>query len=475
MTGWSGTLSAVLARTDPVVLTGDTSWSGQELARRAASAADWLRDLGTPAGLAVPALLSATPQALALVIGGAGTDRPIAPLNPRLTVRELTACLAGWPGDLLVAEPARAALATAAAAATGRRLVLLPELPPAAEPLDPARAAGATALVLHTSGTTGVPKPVVVSDERLAARARHNAALLDLGPEGRYATASPFHHIAGIGMLAVALGAGAAVALTPRYTPDEWVRWAALGVTHALLVPTMIVDLLGAGRLAGPALRTLQYGAAPIRPQTLREALAALPGVRLVQFYGQTEGSPLTCLTGADHVRAAHGDEALLATVGRPADGVELRIAQPDGAGIGEVHARAAHLFHLDADGWLHTGDLGRLDPDGYLHLVGRRGDKIVRGGENIYPDEVEAVLAGHPSITDAAVVGVPDDRLGETIKALLVVDGVRPSIEELRAYARERLAGFKVPELWEFVADLPRGPSGKLLRRTLSTVSTVD
>ena len=213
----------------------------------------------------------------------------------------------------------------------------------------------------------------------------------------------------------------------------------------------------------------LQYGAAPIRPDTLRGALAALPGVRLVQFYGQTEGSPLACLTAQDHLRAAAGDEALLGTVGRPAAGVQLRIENPDEHGIGEVYARAAHLFHLDADGWLHTGDLGFLDPDGYLHLVGRRGDKIVRGGENVYPDEVEAVLAGHPAVADAAVVAVPDDRLGEAIKALVVLNGrPRPSTEELRRYARDRLAGFKVPDFWEFVADLPRGPSGKLLRRQL-------
>ena len=134
--------------------------------------------------------------------------------------------------------------------------------------------------------------------------------------------------------------------------------------------------------------------------------------------------------------------------------------------------ARADHLFAAGEDGWLRTGDLGRLDDDGYLYLVGRRGDMIIRGGENVYPLEVENRLLEHPRIADAAVIGVPDRLLGEVIKAFVVpADPADPPVaEELRAFARAALAGFKVPALWEFVPSLPRNATGKLLRRQLRT-----
>jgi acyl-CoA synthetase (AMP-forming)/AMP-acid ligase II len=193
--------------------------------------------------------------------------------------------------------------------------------------------------------------------------------------------------------------------------------------------------------------------------------------VGLVNLYGQTEGSPITCLGPEDHrgIRD-EGREDLLLSVGRAAPGVELRIERADESGVGEVVARAAHLFLADEDGWLRTGDLGRLDEDGYLFLQGRRGEKIIRGGENIYPLEVERVLETHPGVREAAVVGVPDRRWGETVKAVIVaVDPQQPPVpDELRAYVRASLAGFKVPTDWSFLEELPRNANGKLLRRQL-------
>jgi acyl-CoA synthetase (AMP-forming)/AMP-acid ligase II len=134
------------------------------------------------------------------------------------------------------------------------------------------------------------------------------------------------------------------------------------------------------------------------------------------------------------------------------------------------VLARGPHLFRYAGDGWQHTGDLGWLDDDGYLYLVGRKGDMIIRGGENVYPLEVENVLTEHPAVADAAVVGVPDQRLGETVKAYIVpADGAAPpDAGALRAFARERLAGFKVPAVWEFTDSLPRNANGKVLRAQL-------
>jgi acyl-CoA synthetase (AMP-forming)/AMP-acid ligase II len=260
------------------------------------------------------------------------------------------------------------------------------------------------------------------------------------------------------------------VACLPRFSAEAWRGLAGLGVTHALLVPTMIETLLDDGALQMATLRLLQYGAAPVHPDTLRRMMQALPGTRFGQIFGQTEGSPISCLTPADHVLAAAGRDDLLASVGRAAPGVELSIDHPDNDGIGEVCARAGHLFRVDGDGWLRTGDLGRVDHEGYLYLAGRKGDRIIRGGENVYPLEVEQVLTELPGVRDAVVVGVPDRRWGEIVKAFIVpAEPARPpAAEELRAWARTQLAGYKVPTVWQFVADLPRNPQGKVLRRLL-------
>jgi len=144
--------------------------------------------------------------------------------------------------------------------------------------------------------------------------------------------------------------------------------------------------------------------------------------------------------------------------------------------GIGEVVARGAHLFRTDDDGWMHTGDLGRLDADGYLYLSGRRGDKIIRGGENVYPMEVERVLAQHPDVAEVCVFGLPDRTWGEVVAAAIVLrrpDAAELDVDALRAFARERLAGFKVPTVWEQLDALPRNMAGKVLRRELIAART--
>jgi acyl-CoA synthetase (AMP-forming)/AMP-acid ligase II len=189
-----------------------------------------------------------------------------------------------------------------------------------------------------------------------------------------------------------------------------------------------------------------------------------------VNLFGQTEGSPITCLSAEDHLLAARGRTELLSTVGRAVKGVEVRIEDSDDEGVGEICARGAHLFLPDADGWLRTGDVGRMDDECYVTLVGRRGDKIIRGGENVYPLEVEQALERHPAVREAAVVGVPDRRWGELVHAFIVPEDATspPDREELRRFAREALPGFKVPTDWTFVGELPRNSNGKLLRRRL-------
>ncbi|MCU1616286.1 MAG: putative acyl-CoA synthetase, long-chain fatty acid:CoA ligase [Frankiales bacterium] len=442
--------------------------SGRELLGRASAAADLLAGIELPEGGAVPALLTTNADALALLLGGASAGRPLAPLGPRLTAAELAGPVRASRSPVLVTEPAWRAVAEHVAALTGVRVLPVPPLPAAAAPPPPP--AGPVALLLHTAGTTGAPRPVPITQQVLAARTDVLAPLTGMGPDSRFATGSPVHHIGGLGNALVALSLGAALVPTTRFSVEWWRGLATSGATHCLLVPSMIEMLLDAGVLDAVGLRTLIYGAAPITPTTLRRVLDRLPGVGLVNLFGQTEGSPITCLTPEDHVQAAAGAAHLLGSVGRPVPGLTLRLADPDDGGVGEVLASAAHLSGAGPDGWLHTGDLGAVDGEGYLFLSGRRHDLVVRGGENVYPVEIEDVLARHPGVAASGVVGVPDRRLGETLAAFVVpADPARPPAEEeLRVHLRRQLSGFKVPAYWYSVDQLPLTGAGKLSRPEL-------
>nr|BFE38940.1 fatty acid--CoA ligase family protein [Actinomadura rugatobispora] len=465
---WSEMVAAAYDHGRPAAVYGDATWSGRELLDRAAGAAGWLDSLDLPEGAPVPALVASSPEALALVIAGAGAGHPIAPLGTRMTASEVATVVAGLDAPVVLAQPEYAELGREVAERTGRRLVPLPPFEPGERPL--AARPEDIAIVLHTSGTTGAPKAVPMPQWRLAARARVNGALCELGPDSLYGGSAPFHHLSGLGNVVVALGAGARMTGIPRFTVEGWRLLCERGATHTSMVPSMLEMLLAAGELGPARWRVLQYGGAPIRPDTLRATYAAVPGVRMLNMFGQTEGSPMSVLTPDDHRAAVAGREELLLSVGRAAPGVELRIDRPGADGIGEVHARGDHLFVLDGEGWLHSGDLGRVAPDGYLYLSGRRSDMIIRGGENVHPLEVETVLAAHPEVADVAVVGVPDPRLGQTVAAFVVPadPGAPPDPERLRTFVRAELSGFKVPAYWHVVTDLPRNANGKVLRRVL-------
>ncbi|BBZ14888.1 hypothetical protein BST20_07590 [Mycobacterium branderi] len=444
------------------------TWTAATLLGMAAGAIELLDAHGAAPGQYVPALLSTRPASVAMLLAGAWSRRPLAPLGPHMTERELLGCLESLDGGLLVAEPEWADKAGHLAAKTGRRVAILDQLAPGADPCS-LRGEPAVAFMMHTSGTTGAPKQVLVREAALARRAEVNGALLQLGPGARLAIGGLFHHVAGLGNIAVALANQTALVMYPSFSVAAWRDLDAVAPTHTVTVPSVIETLLDADALRLPTLKVLGYGGSPIRPDTMRRIHHVMPDVALVELFGQTEGSPLTVLSHDDHRAALGGREELLRSVGRAAPGVELRIDNPGPDGVGEVWARCGHSFVVDAEGWQHTGDLGRL-VDGYLYLVGRQGDKIIRGGENVFPVEVEHILQSHPGVAEAAVVGVPDQRLGETIRACIVaVDPASPpSVDELRAYCRERLAGFKVPAQWTFTNALPRNAAGKILRREL-------
>ncbi|WP_269476432.1 class I adenylate-forming enzyme family protein [Phytohabitans suffuscus] len=443
---------------------------GQRTGRARPRASRWLDGLGVRPGATVPALVATNPHSVALVLAGAATGRPIAPLGVRLTEHELSQTLQRIASDVVVAATEFAEIGARIAERAGKRLEVFD-----AFAADPDRIAQRThpdsiAALVHTSGTTGLPKPVPYRNKPLLRRVAVNSTLMGLGPGCAYATASPFHHIAGLGNVFVAMGSGATLVSMPKFSAGEWQHLDDLGVTHAFVAATMIGMLMSEDKLRLKNLRLLQYGASTIRPETLRAAMEQLPGVDFINFFGQTEGSPITVLTPDDHRRAVQDRPDLLESVGRPPEGVEITIHDPDHHGVGEVWARAEHMFRTEDDGWLHTGDMGRLDDEGYLFLTGRKGDLIIRGGENVYPIEVEGVLIRHPAVREVAVVGRPDERVGETVKAYIVpLDPASPpDPEELRRFTREQLAGFKVPTDWELTTALPRDTSGKLLRRRL-------
>ena len=441
--------------------------TGAQLIGRAVSAAEFLLGLPTPAGVPVPALVTGNADAIALLMAGAITDRPLAPIGTRLTTDELAKIVEQAGSTVVLAEPAHAAVATAIAARTCTRGITIPAFAVSKDPL-PTFAHNA-AFVLHTAGTTGNPKPVPITDAVIRDRSRMLQQLIGFSTSTIFATGSPIHHVGGIGNLLAALTAGGAATATQRFTATWWSGLARIGVTHVLLVPTMIEMLLSWGVLDKTALTTLIYGAAPIRPQTVGRILNLLPSTDLVQLFGQTEGSPITCLQADDHRRALAQPD-LLETVGRAVPGLQLRIASSQHSAVGEVLAAAPHLAGTASDGWLYTGDVGEIDADGYLRLRGRLDDRIIRGGENVYPTEVENIIAGHPEVGSVGVVGVPETRLGETIAAFIVPTDREqpPSQDELHTWSRRRMAGFKVPAHWHIVDELPLNAAGKLLRRDL-------
>jgi acyl-CoA synthetase (AMP-forming)/AMP-acid ligase II len=336
----------------------------------------------------------------------------------------------------------------------------------------------------YTSGTTGRPKGVRRTHRvRAACRRNMDAAVLGGGPAPAdvYLHAGPITHTSGLFVLSF-LAAGAKQVILPAFDAAAVVEAVReRGVTHTALVPTMVARLIAVGEpLAG--LKMLGYAGAPMPPEQIRRAHEALTP-NLVQYYGLVEAiPPVTVLSAADHARGLAGEPELLTSAGRAAGEVELRIVDDAGrplpAGeVGEVVTRGEHVmpgyWRADAtavkavrDGWLHTGDLGRLDADGLLWLVDRKGDMIITGGYNVYPREVEDVVAEVPGVREVAVVGVADPEWGQRIVALYTGDPA--AADAVAAHCRARLASYKKPKEIRHVAEFPLNATGKIAKNVL-------
>ena len=343
---------------------------------------------------------------------------------------------------------------------------------------------------MYTSGTTGRPKGAVLTHRAVTAQLYQAALAFGLDVGDRALIVAPIYHAAAAITTFVTVQAGGSLYIQEDFEPVATVR--ALDeeqIALALLVPAMIQFCLVAAPDVAERryerLRRIVYGASPIAEQTLRRAIEVF-GCEFLQGYGMTETTAAaTYLMPTDHERALTGEPKLLTSAGRALLGTEVRIVDGDGrpvadGTIGEIAVKGPQLmrgyWNLEEatrsalrDGWMHTGDAGVMDAEGFVYIQDRVKDMIVSGGENVYPREVEDALYQHAAVAEAAVIGVPDEKWGEAVKAVVVVkDGESASEEDLLEFCRGRLGGYKRPRSVDFVDALPRNPSGKVLKKDL-------
>ena len=481
-------------------------WTYAQLDEESNRIAQGLRAAGVGPGDCVACLTKHGAECTLLLFAANKVGAVLAPLNWRLSARELEYVLGVARPKVLVADAFLAGtLAEIQWPVVPVRLVTdsteddlaLPiwaagftAVDPGAEPLIDDVAAR-----LFSSGTTGFPKAVDLSHRGILTQCAEWTGPFGYRRGGTtHLNVLPTFHVSGIVNAVWMVFLGGTAVFLPEFTPQKYLAAIAThGVTDAFAVPAMLramVECPDIGSTDLSTLRSIAYGGSPIDEALLTRCLASF-GCGFVQVYGMTEASgTLTALYPAEHDPGgplAH----LLRSVGRPGAHIEMRIVSP-GEGhvcaegeVGEVWVRSAQLmreYHGDAaataaafplgrdegGGWLRSGDAGYLQ-DGYLFLHDRIKDMIISGGENIYPAEVEMLLSAHPAVAEVAVIGVPDAKWGETVKACVVVRaGAEASAAELIAYTRERLAHYKCPTSIDFVDALPRNPSGKVLKRVL-------
>ncbi len=428
-----------------------------ELDRRAAVAARELRERGAGAADRVAIKLPNSPAFVAAYFGALRLGAVVVPLNPLLAPPEIAERVASSTPVVFVDE----------------------ELPTEGEAggdvvdrndTDPA-------VILFTSGTSGRPKGAILTQSGILAAARNAADAMALTQDDVVLGAAPFSHVLGqsTGIFSTLL-AGAAVSVVGRFEPEQTLATMTRTRTTILLgVPTMCIALCQAARSADelPPVRIAHVGGAAVPVEVARDFERTFGG-DVYEGYGLTELSGIATTYTV-------GQERKPGSVGMPLGGTEMRIHDPDERGVGEVQFRGPSVIPgywndheatseaIDAEGWLATGDMGYVDEEGYLFLVDRKKELIIRGGYNVYPREVEEALYAHPDVLEAAVVGVPHETLGEEVAALVVRrPGATLDADELEAWARERVAAYKYPRRVVFVDELPKGPTGKILKRAI-------
>ncbi|WP_225206385.1 fatty acid--CoA ligase [Novosphingobium huizhouense] len=361
---------------------------------------------------------------------------------------------------------------------------------PPAETIAPAGPEDAF-LQLYTSGTTGNPKGAVLCQRNMFGlrKASLEAGLpwAEWDKDEAILVCMPCAHIGGTGLGTMAFGAGVRGIIHAEFTAEGALTAIGQGITRFFIVPAALQMLIQhplAAQTDFSKLRYVMYGAAPIPLELLREACKTIPNAGFMQCYGMTETTgTVVSLVPDDH--DLNGSPKMR-SAGRANPGVEVRIVDPEGnevprGTVGEIETRSANNMlgywnlpeatakTLSEDGWVRTGDAAYMDDEGYIYIQDRIKDMIISGGENVYPAEVESAIYGHPDVLEVAVIGVPDAKWGEAVKAVCVPkEGHSIDPASVITWARERIAGFKVPKSVDVMDALPRNPSGKILRRTL-------
>jgi len=470
---------------------GEQSWTYEQLAERCDRLALALqRDIGLRPGGVVAWLCGNTHELLEAYYGVLLAGGVLLPLNIRLAPAELRAILDDSGAAVLFRHPEQVdpehpvrtiLLGEEHEALLARQ----PSGPVETPPVDE----HAAAELFYTSGSTGLPKGALLSHRGLYLHAIHSALTMGLSGNDVVLHTIPLFHVNGWGTPHYVTGLGGVHVMLPHFDAGEVLRLVeAHRVTQLFLVPAMARLVLDHPERASRDLTTvgrISVGGAPSSPELLDELDAAFPGADVICGYGMTESSPT--LTRSLPKPGSAPNRAQRATTGLPILGVDARVLGADdqevpwdGETVGEICARSNHVMigYLGApqatrevlrDGWLRTGDLATVDPDGYITIVDRAKDVIVSGGENISSVEVEHALASHPAVREVAVVGVPDERWGEVPRAFvsLVAPGAAGE-PELIAWVRDRLAHFKAPKSVVVLDELPKGGTGKIQKQPL-------
>ncbi|WP_406383827.1 long-chain-fatty-acid--CoA ligase [Streptomyces sp. NBC_01618] len=414
----------------------------------------------------------------------------VVPMNPLLKAREIAFALRDSGSRLVVTSPHfMSEVATAAAEVGADCLVADPTMldtpEKGTEPMHRVadRAADDTAVILYTSGTTGTPKGAELTHRNLMTNAATAAeTLLDVGPDDVLFGGLPLFHAFGqTCALNTAVAAGATLTLLPRFEPARAREIMHRdGATVFLGVPTMYTALLTTGVPDGCALSRLRLavsGGASLPVEVLHRFEQQF-AVTVLEGYGLSETSPIASFNPLHRPRKA-------GSIGLPIRGVDLKLVAADGSSVGpgdvgEIAIRGENVMRgywnrpnetaeAVRDGWFHSGDLARVDEDGYYFVVDRKKDLIIRGGYNVYPREIEEVLYEHPAVAEAAVVGVPHEIHGEEVAAVVTLqDGAQATADQIRDHVKQRVAAYKYPRIVTFTDALPKGATGKILKREI-------
>jgi long-chain acyl-CoA synthetase len=479
--------AAAASRPDHVAIThGGRSLTVGELEARSARAAALLAARGVGRGDRVAIQLPNVPAFVDFYFAVLRLGGVVVPVNPLLRAAESAFTLEDAEARVLIAW--HEAEAPAGYAGAGVESIRIEEAfgggvldgiegDDAVAEVDP----DATAVILYTSGTTGRPKGAELTHRNLGLNTRAVIAELGIGAEDVLLGTLPlFHSFGQTCTLNSSIAVGARLALLTRFDAEAAIELVDReGVTILMGVPTMLAGIAAAAADHGPfpGLRIVASGGAPL-PREQAENFERVTGNPVLDTWGLSETSPAATLNRPGATRAG--------SVGRPIEGVEVRAVGDGGEGLpagetGQLAIRGHNVMKgywrrpeataaaITPEGWFLTGDLGRVDDDGYVYVIGRLKDMIIRGGLNVYPREVEEVLHRHPAVSEAAIVGVPDERLGEEVGAAVVLaPGTAAAPEELRDWLKERVAPFKYPRHVWMLDELPKGPTGKILKREI-------